>query len=99
MEDLVTVAEKEYTFIQAKELATLARKYGLRIEDEDTDEASSPKKKRSLCSIINGLLQKETQESLARAMMDAEWNRSMIVRAENYEIAQRKKKRRKAENK
>lgn len=89
---LVAVAEEEYNFITAKQLAKVARKYGLRIDDEATDE-SPQKKKRSLVAIINGLLQKETQEELARAMMDAEWNRSMIVRAENYEIAKRRKRR------
>ena len=100
MNNLVDAAEQEYKFITAKELAKVGRKYGLRIEEtkEDTDE-SPQKKKQSLTNIINGLLEKETQDALARAMMDAEWNRSLIVRAENYEIAKRKKKKRKRQQK
>lgn len=93
---LVSVVEEEYNFITAKQLAKIARKYGLRLDGDDTDE-SPQKKKRSLVSVINGLLQKETQEELARAMLDAEWNRSMIVRAENYEISKRKKQRKQSQ--
>jgi len=88
MDELATVAEEEYNFISAKELAKLAKKYGLRLEDENTDEPS-PRK----VDVINSVLKSETQKAVAGAMLDAEWNRSMIVRAENYKIAKRKRRR------
>lgn len=79
------------------EFNRMAKKHGLIFplplprgseEDVDTEEPD-------LYIVFNHLLQQETQETLASAMLNAEWCmpvRNAIVTAENYKIARKQHK-------
>lgn len=79
------------------EFNRMAKKHGLLFplplahreeEDVDTEEPD-------LYIVFNHLLQQETQETLASAMLNSEWSmpiRTAIVTAENYKIARNQHK-------
>lgn len=70
----------EPALLSPEEFNLLAHKHGLTFEEDNR-----------LYLIFNGLLQKSTQEVLASAMVNAEWNQSTTVKMENLNVAKKNK--------
>jgi hypothetical protein len=97
---LVKVVEEELLYLRPKAFMAMANKFALDFSDQEDEEEAlvpeSPLKKRQKRSrffmeTIDALLKQTSQDTLARAMLDAEWNTITVVAADNLKVAKKNK--------
>lgn len=94
---LINAVEKELFYLRPKAFMAMANKFALDFSDEEealvpeSPSKKAQKRSRFFMETIDALLKQTSEDTLARAMLDAEWNVTTVVTADNLEVAKKNK--------